>query len=898
MTARYQFLPWVRQGAARVFKNADSLAPVLTRSDGKPLNLFPVQLKINAQPLVDVTLRMYGPGDLTGIDPRVVIRVDPPPYSADFEPNYLACIEFDPPDFPWLFTPASAGQKGRLRPWLVLVVVQISEEVRLESAAGRILPTLNAPVSELPDLEESWAWAHGQVVQPDPSQEVGHILADLPNQNLSRLICPRRLRPTTRYLACLVPAFDAGRKAGLEMEVTAADQDSLRPAWESTQTQVRLPVYYHWEFSTGSGGDFESLASRLVGRPVPPGIGQRPLRVENQPYGLPDLGVVVLEGALRSTEPPPLPELDPRFRDELRVLLNLSATQPVVTPPLFGHWQSSQTVIPGEAELPAWFRQLNLDPANRVPAGFGTRVVQERQEQLVASAWEQLGDARGVVQLERRLEFAVELLGSVMRRRVEPMEVGQMVQFLGPAQTHMRASPETLRASLSRQGLPPAFSSGSFQRALRPAGSLSRKTETPRRTDMQTVANRLGTQIPPIEPAPGTIGLITLELVKGFDIFGQRDPAQQRFRDAAAEAQLYFDRFTRQFPIIPKPPFAFTATFKSSLVTSLNPQQTASLSFYAQISSADGPAQPPARPGESVIPGPSFPQPMYEALRDLSPEFLLPGVAQIDPDTVTLLNSNPRFIEAYMIGLNHEMASELIWREFPSDLRQTYFREFWDTRGALQPISQLPDIHTWNQAASLGNNFSSGGEQLVLLVRGELLQRYPDALIYAIRAKTLNTLGDEQKFPLFRGRIEPDITFLGFDLTDEIARGIGSDPGWFFAIQEQPSAPRFGMDDIRTKPLLTWNDLGWSDMTTPPGEHIDMEDLNAQPPPGLVWGFNAAHLAGILRQRPVRVSMHARVMLPPAPEIEPTPPQPPPRPPRPPRPPVTPPDPLPPIIER
>ena len=123
------------------------------------------------------------------------------------------------------------------------------------------------------------------------------------------------MKPTTQYLACLVPAFDAGRKAGLEMEVTAADQDSLRPAWESTQAQVRLPVYYHWEFSTGSGGDFESLAARLVGRPVPPGIGQRPLRVENQPYGLPDLGVVVLEGALRSTEPPPLPDLDPGFRD-------------------------------------------------------------------------------------------------------------------------------------------------------------------------------------------------------------------------------------------------------------------------------------------------------------------------------------------------------------------------------------------------------------------------------------------------------------------------------------------------------------------------------------------------------------------------------------------------------
>ena len=289
MSARYQFLPWVRQGAANAYKNPDNLAPVLARSDGKPLNLFPVKLKINTQPPpLDVSLRMYGPGDVTGIDPRVVIRLDPPSRSADFEPNYLACIEFDTPDFPWLFTPAAAGQKGRLRPWLVLAVLQAGEDVRLESAPGQPLPAVSAPLTELPDLVESWVWAHGQVVQSDEAQAVGDILLNLPQQNLSRLICPRRLKPATHYLACLVPAFEAGRKAGLGIEVTAADQDSLRPAWgEGTPNPVRLPVYYHWEFSTGSGGDFESLADRLVGREVPPGMGQRPLRVKSSPSACP-----------------------------------------------------------------------------------------------------------------------------------------------------------------------------------------------------------------------------------------------------------------------------------------------------------------------------------------------------------------------------------------------------------------------------------------------------------------------------------------------------------------------------------------------------------------------------------------------------------------------------------
>ena len=41
------------------------------------------------------------------------------------------------------------------------------------------------------------------------------------------------------------------------------------------------------------------------------------------------------------------------------------------------------------------------------------------------------------------------------------------------------------------------------------------------------------------------------------------------------------------------------------------------------------------------------------------------GVGTIDLDTVTLLNSNPRFIEAYMVGLNHELAGDRVRRRFP-----------------------------------------------------------------------------------------------------------------------------------------------------------------------------------------------------------------------------------------
>ena len=44
------------------------------------------------------------------------------------------------------------------------------------------------------------------------------------------------------------------------------------------------------------------------------------------------------------------------------------------------------------------------------------------------------------------------------------------------------------------------------------------------------------------------------------------------------------------------------------------------------------------------------------------------------PNSVTLVQPNSRFIEAFMIGLNHEMGRELLWREYPTDRRGSYFR--------------------------------------------------------------------------------------------------------------------------------------------------------------------------------------------------------------------------------
>src|SRR5262249_21706099 len=132
-------------------------------------------------------------------------------------------------------------------------------------------------------------------------------------------------------------------------------------------------------------------------------------------------------------------------------------------------------------------------------------------------------------------------------------------------------------------------------------------------------------------------------------------------------------------------------------------------------------------------------------------------------------------------------------------------------------------------------------KSLVLTIRGELLKKYPNTLVYAQKAHiardkngmpmpdkepviqevtTEQQMKDELKFPIFLAEIAPDIRFFGFDMTKETAYGddkpttASSDWGWFFIIQEIPGEPRFGMDvtfspdDSATTPI-TWDDLGW-----------------------------------------------------------------------------------------
>src|SRR5262249_46873673 len=112
--------------------------------------------------------------------------------------------------------------------------------------------------------------------------------------------------------------------------------------------------------------------------------------------------------------------------------------------------------------------------------------------------------------------------------------------------------------------------------------------------------------------------------------------------------------------------------------------------------------------------------------------------------------------------------------------------------------------------------------RVVLLVRGQLIRRYPNAIVLAMFADRLiegvPEFGDPSLDPgvladiQFHGHLPPDITLVGFDLTiDKIRGDAQGDAGWWFVISEHPTAPRFGLAKISSGP--TRDGLAWADFS-------------------------------------------------------------------------------------
>lgn len=147
---------------------------------------------------------------------------------------------------------------------------------------------------------------------------------------------------------------------------------------------------------------------------------------------------------------------------------------------------------------------------------------------------------------------------------------------------------------------------------------------------------------------------------------------------------------------------------------------------------------------------PMFPEPVYHYLNELSEKFILPCIEGVPNNSIAMFENNTAFVEAYLCGMNTEMGRELLWREYPTDQRGSYFKKFWDSETDSESIRNddffdVKSLHTWT--GNLGKNHCAGKDGLLLFaIKGNLIKLYPHTEIYLHKAKVVSKENGAIKF--------------------------------------------------------------------------------------------------------------------------------------------------------
>jgi len=505
--AKYTFSAWLRKGIGNRITEPDNLG--LGGGAVKERAHVPVDVMLNTTP-VHKEFALIGPGDIIGLNPDMVVRTEPLNRITNFEPNYLPFIEFYDEDFLWRYTPARANGQ-RLRPWIALLVLEEgATEAESEfkyNPRGFPLPIITVTTAEaLPTPNETWAWGHVHINEgydtPTDFEKFLRSLHEMDNPNadkiISRLMYPRKLKAKTGYHAFVVPAFETGRRAGLQQDVSTID--AQQPSWTAGAAPIDFPVYYEWAFRTGENEDFESLVKLLQPRPMDPQVGIRDMDASQPGFGMTvgaDIGkipppekpqtILGLEGALKApttVSRPKESDIDTSkpFFAQLKLILNFPADvqdasdgddDPVVSPPIYGENHALQHRIdPAGA---GWLNFLNRDPRFRVPSGFGTSVIQKNQEDYVARAWEQVKKILAANRIIIRSVFAMETVRAIQTNFVQRLAPAEMLAVFAPVLKKVKGSPTTLFHQLTNSIVPPSALNSAMRRMIRPRGAYGKR---------------------------------------------------------------------------------------------------------------------------------------------------------------------------------------------------------------------------------------------------------------------------------------------------------------------------------------------------------------------------------------------------------------------------------------
>jgi len=738
-----------------------------------------------------LSVELRGAGDVIGVDRAMIGRIEPPPGSRGFEPNYLPFVEFVDADFPWRYTLDPSGG-GRQRPWVALIALR-PDEFEFVELGGAVLPVIRVldARQSLPDLSQSWAWAHVHVSRDaDPGLQVDDLVRTRADASFARLLCLRRLADSTPYHLLLVPAYEAGRLAGLGRAPTPDPWNAL--AWSTAAAAaVELPVYFQTQFATSAVEDIEVLLRRL--RPLPGAeadqlAAQRTVDAAEPGffagYSAPGRSFAARDalaptgtplGAM-DTDPDLLPLLSEALTDEIADETATAAgdgpdaEDPLHAPPAYG-WRSAPTrnVRPQRAAQDHWFDRINLDLGLREAARLGVETVRRNQELLVRLCWIQHEELITANERINRFKLAATLAERMVTTRFARLPAEVALAAAEPLAPYQQTDAGTVREALAVAGVPVTFASRDLRRQA---------AKRPRRGPTPTIAApSLPSGRAPTDPSRPTPPDVPDELSE----FIRRTLGAEAVFEPARQPGL-------AVPVGRLTAAALVAPVRGTLRRLPQAKAAAVVGgLFARERTALGP----------IVRHPQIPEALAPRLTAFAPDRLLSGVTAMGENTVALVEEHRPFVEAFLVGANHELADELRWRGFPVDPRRSPLVRFWDRgRAADDPTgADIPPISGWS--APPGLNFPShddGQADLVIVLRSDAVRRFGQLVAVLNRAAGAGWVaGAGTDFhPVFFGRLGPDIAYYGFAIGRATVEGNRN--RFFLALYEPVGRLRFGLD--------------------------------------------------------------------------------------------------------
>ncbi len=863
---------------------------------------------------------------------KAINRIGPQPNLSNFEPNYIPFIEFSEADFPWRYSLTTATSLTRnWIPWITLIVLKAPDGSRGEGEYEEVNdydPSLPARIkvkdlSTLPDLKESWRWAHAQVnVERNINnvKDLREVVHQRPEDTVSRLLCARRLAEKTKYTAMVVPTYKVGLQAALGQSQNVTNE----LAWDikGATSDVIIPYYYKWDFRSGARGDFEYLLRLLEPRTFA-GLGSMKVSLGNMGYGVRGKDNEVLaakitmnmEGALASANfshqrknkdiSEALKEL--LFSSNVRTG-NTANTERRLVPPVYGEYYEEKRNLDRSR---SWLAQLNLDPKYRAAASLGARYVQENQEQLMEDAWNQLGEYRKRKQELENLKLATAASDKVFER-LKSLGPKEFTHITTPVHRNVRGSEVeadgekvymTVFDVLSAVGIPKILTDPSIKRVYNkksistPVRSIEETADWTDFTEFQqpfteehSIPSTSLLVNSPLPSGGANVESLNTEIVRlnipnsflhgpltthyqSTAWFSQQIEASQPNTFMGVEHRALRSQTSRIMQLSGSIMQDETSAFENQTYNDTIINTKAAIDpklAYDRFANYFRSQTPPDY-------HPRFFTPLYEYLRDNHPEYMVPGLEVVPQNTVMLLASNQKFIEAFMVGANHELARELRWREFPADSKGTFFRKFWDTSIYSVSKEETEEFKNWviqksgDQFASAeeaidsakkafeeqsdperarvyeealeewlltreedqdikpihkwGNNLGGNGmqtssdSQVILVIRGDLIRKYPNLNIHLVGKENA---ADNSIQPALTKKESYRYPIFEGSLPPDITMigfPVSSNDAkdFYIMLEEERSDLRFGLDthDSGDNSEVNLDNLAWEDFEPP-----------------------------------------------------------------------------------